>query len=203
MKNIYSVTEFEKRWNTRKALLQPSGDSAVSIAGDKKTNRYWRQAAVFIGLVERDGEARIILTKRAQGMRDHSGQISFPGGKVEKADETFEKTALREANEEIGLCEMNVRLLGRQPFYYTGTGFEIAPIIGIIEKPQTFISNGFEVALIFEVPLSFLMNPANHVRDKRDINAKEYIFYAMSYKDHYIWGATAGMIRLLYERLYQ
>lgn len=203
MQNPYSLASFEKRWRTRPAPLAVTGDSFIKLGRVKENTAQWRQAAVLITLIERDGEARIILTQRACQLRDHSGQIAFPGGKIEETDKTPEEAALREAHEEIGLSGAQVRILGCQPLYYTGTGFEITPVVAIAEPPFSFQIDAAEVAAVFDVPLSFLMNPTNHLREKRLIHGEERLFYAMAYQDYYIWGATAGMIRALFERLYQ
>lgn len=199
----YSLAAFEERWYSRAATLAPTADGDIALEHVKKDVGAWRKAAVLIALTQKDGEGRIIFTERARHLREHSGQIAFPGGKIEESDKTPEEAALRETYEEIGLSASHIRLLGRQPLYYTGTGFEIAPVVGVVKEQQPFMINAGEVASVFDVPLSFLMNPANHLRERRVIHGKERLFYALTYRGYYIWGATAGMIRALYERLYQ
>lgn len=162
-----------------------------------------KEAAILMPLVERQGEMSLLLTKRADKLNSHSGQVAFPGGKIDAEDEGPEAAALREAHEEVGLATDQVEILGRLPDYYTGSGYKIAPIIGIMNANAVVEANPDEVDYIFEVPLSFLMNPDNHVRGSRIFEGKERHFFEMPFGDHYIWGITAGMIRVLYDRLYK
>ena len=165
-------------------------------------DRVFKPAAVLIGLVERDGEAQVILTKRAEKLSNHSGQIAFPGGKIDEDDASPEAAALREAWEEIGLDINEVDILGRLPDYYSGSGYLIAPVIGAVSASADYEINTDEVEYKFEVPLSFLMNPDNHLRASRYFAGKDRHYYEMPYDDHYIWGVTAGMIRVLYDRVF-
>lgn len=162
-----------------------------------------KDAAILMPLVERQGEVSLLLTKRADKLKSHSGQIAFPGGKIDADDAGPEAAALREAHEEVGLATDQVEILGRLPDYYTGSGYKIAPIIGIMNAEAVVEANPDEVDYIFEVPLSFLMNPDNHIRGSRIFEGKERHFFEMPFRDHYIWGITAGMIRVLYDRLYK
>ena len=159
-----------------------------------------RRAAVLMPVVARD-EATLLLTERAAGLAVHAGQISFPGGRLESG-ETPLAAALREAQEEIGLEPELVSPLGALDPYLTGTGFRITPIVALVDPAFHLVPNPIEVAGVFEAPLAFLMNPANHQIHSRELRGHTRRFYAMPWEGHYIWGATAGMIRILYERVY-
>jgi 8-oxo-dGTP pyrophosphatase MutT (NUDIX family) len=159
-------------------------------------------AAVLVALVERDHGLSVILTRRADALRKHSGQVAFPGGRADPG-ETPPVTALREAHEEIGLHPHLVSLAGLSTPYRTGTGYLVTPVVGFVEPGFTLTPNPQEVADIFETPFGFLMNPANHEERFYDLpDGGRRRFYAMSYEDRLIWGATAGMLRALYDRLY-
>lgn len=160
-----------------------------------------RPAAVLIPVVERD-EPTVLLTQRSPDLSDHAGQIAFPGGKIDASDPTPVHAALREANEEIGLKPEFVEPIGYSEVYGTGFGFRILPVVARVRPGFTLKINHSEVVDAFEVPLAFLMNPANHriaTRQFRDITRS---FYEMPYGDRYVWGATAGMLRVLYERIF-
>ena len=161
-----------------------------------------RDAAVLVPVVDRGPGATMLLTQRTDRLRQHSGQIAFPGGAIDPEDDTAEHAALREANEEIGLAAERAEIIGNLPRYLTGSGFSITPVLAVVKTPFDLHPNPDEVADIFEVPLSFLMNPANHRRESRILNGKERFYYAMPYNERFIWGITAGIIRGLYERLY-
>lgn len=161
-----------------------------------------RDAAVLIPVVDRGDEASVILTKRTEKLRSHSGQISFPGGRLDPTDPTPEFAALRETEEEIGLGSDFIEVVGRMPDYLSGSGFRIAPVLSVVKPGFMLTINEDEVDDAFEVPLSFLMNPANHNRESRIWQDRERFFYTMPFGDRYIWGITAGIIRTLYERLY-
>ncbi|MDP3258845.1 CoA pyrophosphatase [Bosea sp. (in: a-proteobacteria)] len=158
-------------------------------------------AAVLIGVVPRPEGPTVILTQRAATLRSHSSQVAFPGGRVDAVDGSPVVTALREAEEEIGLPRERVRTLGFLDAYLTGTGYRIVPVVGLLEPPFTLTLNAHEVDEVFETPLSFLLDPANHRREGREWQGLYRTYYAMPFGDRYIWGATAGMIRNLYERL--
>ena len=158
-------------------------------------------AAVLVPIVGRR-EPTVLLTQRASALRHHSGQIAFPGGKVDRADGSPLMTALREAEEEIGLDPHLVRPLGYLDPYISGTGFRIMPVVGLVEPTFTLAINTTEVDDAFEVPLGFLMEPMNHQRHSRPFQGRHRRYYAIPFGDRYIWGATAGIIRNLYQRLY-
>jgi len=159
------------------------------------------KAAVLVGLVARKNGLTVMLTERADHLSHHPGQISFPGGRVEPHDASFEATALRETSEEIGLDECHIEILGRLDLYNTRTGFQIIPVVGLITPPFELTRDADEVADIFEVPLNFFLNADNHQRQSRQFKGALREFYAMPYQDRYIWGATAGMIVNLYDVL--
>jgi 8-oxo-dGTP pyrophosphatase MutT (NUDIX family) len=161
-----------------------------------------RDAAVLIPVVDRGPEATVILTQRTERLRSHSGQVAFPGGRIDPTDASPEEAALRETLEEIGLKASAIEVIGRMPDYVTGSGYRIAPVLGIVTPPFELAINEHEVDAAFEVPLGFLMNAANHNRESRMWKEKERFYYTMPYGERFIWGVTAGIIRTLYERLY-
>lgn len=164
--------------------------------------RTLREAAVLIPVVDHGAEATVILTKRAEKLTSHSGQVAFPGGRIDPTDVSPEAAALREAHEEIGLDAKHVEIIGRMPDYVSGSGYRIAPVLSVVKPGFTLSINEHEVDAAFEVPLRFLMDPANHAQNSREFNKQLWVFYDMPYGDQRIWGVTAGIIRTLYERLY-
>jgi len=160
-----------------------------------------KPAAVLMPVVDRDDELSVILTLRTDNLASHPGQVSFPGGHIEPEDEDPEDAALRETEEEVGLARSHVRVLGRLAPYLTRTGYEVIAVIGLVSPPFDIEPDPGEVAEVFEVPLGFLLDPANHQRHSRIYQGSRRYYYAMPYGDHYIWGATAGMIVNLYEFL--
>lgn len=160
-----------------------------------------RPAAVLVGLVERAEGLTMLLTRRTDHLEHHPGQVSFPGGHIEHDDENAIAAALRETEEEIGLVPEHIDVLGRLDTYVTRTGFEVTPVVAMIQPPFDLVPDPHEVAEVFEVPLSFLMNPDNHQRHEREFDGAKRYFYAMPYEEYYIWGATAGMIMDLYQIL--
>jgi 8-oxo-dGTP pyrophosphatase MutT (NUDIX family) len=163
-----------------------------------------RPASVLVPLVVRDSGVNVLLTQRTAHLTDHAGQISFPGGRVEEGDADAVGTALRESEEEIGLPHGVVDVLGRLPEYRTVTGYRVTPVVALIERPFTLRLDTFEVSEAFEVPLAFLMDPANHERRLYRFAEVARTFYAMPYqagRRYFIWGATAAMLRNFYHFL--
>ncbi|WP_241911739.1 CoA pyrophosphatase [Telmatospirillum siberiense] len=159
-------------------------------------------AAVLVPLVRREDGLTVLLTQRTAHLSHHGGQISFPGGRMEPEDADPTAAALRETREEIGLPSEAVDVLGRLDDYVTVTGFKVAPVVGLIHPPFTLVPESFEVQEIFEVPLSFVLNPVNHQRHSRVTPAGETRhFYAIPFGERYIWGATAAMLVNFYETL--
>jgi len=161
-------------------------------------------AAVLVPLVNRDSGVQVLLTQRTEHLRDHGGQVSFPGGRVEPDDPDREATALREMEEEIGLAAHRVTLLGRLPGYEIPSGFRITPVVGWIEPPFDIAPDAFEVADVFEAPLAHFLDPANYQRREYRFRGRHRHYLAIPWAGRYIWGATAGMLyslcRLLNER---
>ncbi len=158
-------------------------------------------AAVLVAIIAHP-EPTVLFTQRPEHLNDHSGQISFPGGKVDVSDESLKATALREAREEIGLMEDRVQVLGYLDGYQTATGYLIAPVVALVSPSFVPKPNPGEVAEVFEAPLSFFMDPINHQIQSKYYKQKRRKFYVMPFEDRYIWGATAGILRNLYTRLY-
>ena len=205
----FSAADVRRRAGTRlnaRPELDPDsnewGDHSLNpggfVVGDGPRRR---PAAVLAPIVAREGGATVLLTQRAAHLRNHSGQIAFPGGKID-AGETPLAAALREAQEEIGLEARHITPIGYLDPYQTGTGFRIFPVVAIVEPPFALKINHDEVDDVFETPLEFLMNPANHQLHAREIEGVDRSFHAMPWNERFIWGATAGMLRNLYLRLY-
>jgi 8-oxo-dGTP pyrophosphatase MutT (NUDIX family) len=161
-----------------------------------------RDAAVLVPVVDDGEEAKVIFTLRTSTLRKHSGQIAFPGGAIDPGDASAEMAAMREAQEEIGLADIFVEPVARLPHYLAATGFRITPVLSVVKRGFDLALNPTEVDDVFEVPLSFLMNPEHHVRDSMHWQGVERHFYRMPYGPRMIWGITAGIVRTLYERLY-
>ena len=204
----FSAADFRRR-----ALNQAGGpvDQAWRDHGDHVLNLAsvieieslkLKDAAVLVPIIDDGGEPRLILTKRTTRLRKHAGQIAFPGGGIDETDLSPEQAAIREAHEEIGLDPAYVETVGRLPQYLAGTGFRIVPVLAVVRSGFTITPNPAEVDSVFEVPLSFLMDPQNHRQDSRVWQGAVRQFYVMPYGERQIWGITAGIIRTLYERLY-
>ncbi len=186
----------------RRRLAAP-GPGAAALPGDPGAGAggALTPASVLMPVLEREHELTMLFTRRTAQLRSHSGQISFPGGRAEPADPTPEFTALRETHEEIGLAPERVRVLGRLGDYNTRTGFRITPVVGAVAAPFELRPDAGEVDEVFEVPLSFLLDPRNHQRHSREFQGEMRWFYAIPYRDYYIWGATAGILVNLYRHL--
>jgi len=162
----------------------------------------WKNSAVLVPVLAREPEATVLLTLRTSHLAAHGGQISFPGGKVEESDATPVGTAIREAEEEVGIPPALVEPLSLLDLHNTGTGFRIIPVLSLVDPDFVPELHPGEVAEVFEVPLSFLMTESNHQRHLREWKGRNILFYAMQYEERFIWGATAAILRNLYERLY-
>lgn len=181
------------------------GDGEAFVQGRPNT-----PAAVLVPLVEREDGLHVLLTRRTDHLRDHAGQISFPGGRSEPEDSDPTATALREAQEEVGLHPRHVEVIGNMPVYTTVTSYVVTPVVGLVKPPFEMALDRFEVAEAFEVPLAFLMNPANHRRHQFQAEGQSRHFLSMPWqgqgtqgmdREFFIWGATAAMLRNLYRFL--
>lgn len=201
----YSLDEFRRR------AAREAGPFETRDWGDHRWNleiedhffrRDRRDAAVLIGVMDRPDGASVLLTRRTDHLKTHSGQVAFPGGRIDPEDDGPVAAALREAEEEVGLAPGNVEVISRMPDYSSGSGFRIAPVLALLHPPFELRPEPGEVADIFEVPLSFLMEQANHIQDSRIWEGKRRYFWTMPFGDWHIWGVTAGIIRMMQERLY-
>ena len=181
---------------------------AGALRGDHDLNpdlvpkRPLKPAAVLVPLIQHPQGMTVLLTRRTAHLAAHAGQISFPGGGLEECDADAVACALRETAEEIGLPPERVEVVGRLDTYVVRTGFEVTPVVGLVTPPFDIAPDEFEVAEVFEVPLDFILDPANHERRLReDFNGVRREFWAMPYGEYFIWGATAGMLVNLYEVL--
>ena len=193
-----------------RARLDPLDRITEAQRSDRDLNPDWdapdialRPAAVLAPIIMRPQGWTMLFTQRAEETPAHPGQISFPGGRVQPEDAGPLDTALRETFEEIGLPPERIEPLGAFDRYETGTGFRITPVVGLIAPGFELRLDAREVASVFEAPLSFLFDPANHERRETQWRGKLRAYYAMPYGEHFIWGATAGMIRALYERVFE
>ncbi len=188
----------------RTPARQPGDDYAIADQRDEEIAAALdaaRPAAVLIGLIERPQGVTVLLTERATHLRSHSGQVAFPGGKIDPGEDAVE-AALREADEEIGLSRKHIEPFAALDPYLSGSGYRIMPVVAQIHPPFDLTINHEEVAETFEAPFAFVMDPANHQRQSREWNGAMRHFYAMPWESHYIWGVTAGILRNMYERLY-
>lgn len=192
----------------RQQFRQATGfEAPIRGDGAPTAERPVQRAAVLVPLVQRDDGLHVLLTRRTEHLRDHAGQISFPGGRSEPEDDSPEATALREAEEEVGLSPARVDVLGRLPSYTTVTHYVVTPVVGLVHPPFTLSLDAFEVAEAFEVPLAFLMTPAHHRRHVFTYDGGHRQFLSMPWRraphevEYFIWGATAAMLRNLYHFL--
>ncbi len=153
-----------------------------------------RPAAVLVPVIGRPGQTTILLTQRSSDLPHHAGQVSFPGGRIENDDSDAIDAALRETEEEIGLDRGQVEVIGHLDTYVTRTGFVVTPIVGLVRPPFELTPDPVEVAAVFEVPLSFVLDRANHERHSREWQNQIRHFYVLPHPERYIWGATAGML---------
>lgn len=204
----FDETEFRTRAATRllKSVPDKVGRSDDDLNPDLKAidpALPRRAAAVLVPIVLHEPELTVLLTQRNENLASHAGQVAFPGGKIDQGDKDALAAALRETKEETGLDESYIEPIGFLDAYLTRTSFEIVPVVALVRPGFVLAPHEQEVAAIFEVPLRFLMSGENHVRHSRQWQGKERYFYAMPYGERYIWGATAGMIMNLYDRLYR
>jgi 8-oxo-dGTP pyrophosphatase MutT (NUDIX family) len=209
-----SPVEFFERARARLRFEVPPGlldPKIVPQSGDQGTDRMLeiiareqpvRPAAVLIPVVDH-AEPTVLLTQRAAHLNDHAGQISFPGGKIDPTDASPLDAALREAEEEVGLTREFIEPIGYLDLYGTSFGFRILPTVARVRPGFKLRINHAEVDDAFEVPLAFLMNPVNHQLHSKEFRGMERTYYAMPFAERYIWGATAGILRVLYERVYR
>jgi 8-oxo-dGTP pyrophosphatase MutT (NUDIX family) len=208
-----SSAEFFDRARARLRFDIPAGltdPDEIPASGDQGTDRMLailsreqpiRPAAVLIPVIDRP-QPTVLLTQRSAHLNDHAGQISFPGGKIDATDATPLDAALREAYEEVGLTRQFVDPIGYLDLYGTSFGFRILPTVAKVRPGFELRISAAEVDDAFEVPLAFLMNPANHQLHSKEFRGVERFYYAMPYGERYIWGATAGILRVLYERIF-
>ena len=195
-------------WARARLLAEPAGahqangspsDFDLNPEAQPRDAQSLQPAAVLVPIIAAI-PLSVLLTQRTEHLPSHAGQIAFPGGKTEPGETPIE-TALREAHEEIGLDPAFVEPLGYLEPYRTGTGFIVTPVVALINSGYTVVPNDDEVASVFEVPLAFLLDSANHRIDSRFWRGAERRFHAMHYEQRYIWGATAGIVRTLHRRL--
>ena len=194
----------------RRFLAPPAWQPEITVERRFNAEREPAHASVLVALVRRAPGLTVLLTQRTDHLTDHPGQVSFPGGRAETFDADATATALREAREEIGLDASFIDVLGALPTYTTGTGFIVTPVVALVTPGFTVAADPFEVAEVFEVPLAFLMTPANHQRHQVEIAGQTREFYSMPWQGdaadtgtrrYFVWGATAAMLRNLYRFL--
>lgn len=212
--HLLSGAEFFERAARRLTLDVPAGLTDPNVTprrGDHDADpvmkkiaavRPIRPAAVLVPIID-DGEPRVLLTQRAQHLPDHPGQVSFPGGKIEKDDASPADSALREADEEVGLARDYVMPIGYLDLYMTTLGYRIVPLVARVRPGFSLTLNVNEVDATFEVPLGFLMDQDNIKRHSRDWQGMTRHYYAITFGERYIWGVTAGILRNLHDRIYK
>lgn len=204
-----TADDFERRARSRLGFDLAEGWADVGTSGGDHVldgrpffTGVPRRAAVLVGIVTHHPVPTVLLTTRLASLRQHSGQVAFPGGVIDASDASPLDAALREAEEEVGLDRAATTPLGYLDPYLTGTGFMVVPALCLLRPPLRLRVNPTEVADAFEVPLPFLMDPANHRREARQVAGRARHFYVLTHGERVVWGATAGMLRNLYERLY-
>ena len=201
--------DVEQAWSevTAQAEQEPNANVPGSYRDDHNAWKDFgitgplKPAAVLVPLIERAQGMTVLLTRRTESLSSHSGQISFPGGRVEQSDAAPVHTALRESEEEIGLEPARVEILGRLANYVVGTGYRITPVVGFVEAQQQFVRDEREVAEIFEVPLELVMEPDNYHREHMRIKNVDRSYYVLPYGEYRIWGATASILANLRDTL--
>mgnify|MGYP001235193070 CR=1 FL=1 len=209
-KRIFPVGAIGRKLNEKSLIdcfhgFAPADDD---VRGDHDLNDFTprlknRDAAVLVPILVHDDQLHILFTKRTDHLKNHPGQISFPGGRLEEQDHSLLDAALRETEEEVGLPRAYVKIIGQLNRYITRTGFSITPYVGLIKTPFPVAPDVFEVDDIFDVPLDFFLNKANHQKCSRHFEGKKRYFWAMPYQKRFIWGATAGMLKNLSEILWE
>ena len=194
---LADLPDYETLYNAPGQIGDGRLDGGRSLNGD----RALKLAAVLVPVVDYDNEPKILLTRRADHLAQHSGQVAFPGGKVEAADDGPVSAALREAQEEMGRAAEYVDVAGFLSTYETGSGFRILPVVGFVRPGFQLEIDHNEVAEIFEVPLELMINEANYSRHEIEWEGRMEAYYAVEYQGYNIWGATAGMLRNLSRRM--
>lgn len=191
----------EKRLRETGGCARPVQVMVLERRGALRTDDDLTPAAVLVPLVDRPDEMTVLLTRRTGHLRDHAGQVSFPGGRVESGDGDAVETALRETEEEVGLSRDKIEVVGMLDDYVTGTGFLVSPVVAFVAPGFELAPDPFEVDEVFEVPLAFCLDHANYRRERLRYQGRMREYFALHYLDHYIWGATAGMLANLCGRL--
>jgi|APSaa5957512535_1039671.scaffolds.fasta_scaffold14045_2 8-oxo-dGTP pyrophosphatase MutT (NUDIX family) len=196
--DLNEIAKLLKSYNSN--IGDEQGDHVLNPHNKRRSaDEPLKPAAVLVPLVNRDAGPTVLFTQRTDHLDHHPGQVSFPGGHVDKGDTSAEETALRETDEEVGIHRRHIQLIGRIDTYLTSTGFSVTPVVGLIEPPFEINPDPVEVAEVFEVPLSFLFDAANHSRVIYSKDNEHWDTYDMPYNRYRIWGVTAGMFRNFYE----
>lgn len=184
---IWQEDQLVKHWNSQKAVIKSS----------------FIEAGVLIPIVVKDNQEQVVLTKRSSKLRSHRGQISFPGGRFDASDKDLEDAALRETEEEIGVERSKIAVFGEMPVFYTGTGFAMSSYLGRMSEVSGFMIDSREVEEVFLVPLSYLTDPNNYRLYTAPNSVLPFSYYGITWANHFIWGATASILRNLYQRIQQ
>ena len=194
---VHRIRERSERLASGLPVSQPPLGSDFSLNGVIPQPESYRAASVLIPLVNHAEGLAVLLTQRTDDMPSHAGQIAFPGGRQQAEDSDAVATALRETEEEVGLAADRIEILGELADYETVTGYRVTPVVGWVEPPFTLATDPIEVAEAFEVPLAFVLDPANQQRHYRMLGELRRDFWAIPWRDRYIWGATAAMLLIL------